>query len=101
MPHRLICVDCLVTMGEIAQRLEVSLSTVDNWIQGIRGKGYAPFPEPVKSVGRTRIWDWSEVAEWHENYQPQRGGAPRGDRNGKRTQRPLTIKTERGWRNAG
>jgi predicted DNA-binding transcriptional regulator AlpA len=97
--HKLICVDCLVGFSEIAERLGVSQTTVDNWIQGIRAKNYRPFPEPVKTIGRSRIWDWSEVLEWYENYRPSHGGAPTGNRNGKRTQ--LTVRTEKGWRNAG
>lgn len=102
MHHKLLCADCLVGFSDIAERLDVSPTTVDNWIQGVRAKGHRAFPEPVATIGRrTRIWDWSDVLNWYMDYQPQRGGAPTGDRNGKRTRGSLTVRTEKGWRNAG
>ena len=107
---RQIAVENIVGLPQAAQRLGVSLTTLDNYIQGIRGKGHHPFPEPITVVGaRTRVWDWTEIEEWSKGYKPNRGGAPRGDRNGKRTKPPQTIrgitgigmvKTEKGWRNA-
>jgi predicted DNA-binding transcriptional regulator AlpA len=96
----MVNVDHLVGLNQISAKLGVSPTTVDNWIQGIRGKGHKPFPEHIAIINsRTRVWDWTEVEQWYEEYKPQRGGAPSGDRNGKR--KNMTVRTERGWRNAG
>lgn len=59
--------DDLVTMSEIAQRLERSRESVRLLVSGERGPG--GFPPPVSHLkARTRLWRWSEVAAWAERH---------------------------------
>jgi predicted DNA-binding transcriptional regulator AlpA len=104
---RMVAVENIVGLQQAAERLGVSLTTLDNYIQGIRGKHH-PFPEPIAFINsRTKVWDWNDIQQWSDTYKPARGGAPTGERNGKRTKPPKlrgitgsgAVKTERGWRN--
>lgn len=55
--------DDLVTMSEIAERLGRTRESVRLLVSGQRGKG--DFPAPVSHLrSRSRLWRWSEVAEW-------------------------------------
>jgi len=55
--------DDLVTMAEIAERLERSRESVRLLIAGRRGPG--GFPSPASHLrARSRWWRWSEVAAW-------------------------------------
>jgi MoaA/NifB/PqqE/SkfB family radical SAM enzyme len=55
--------DDLVTVAEIADRLNRSRQSVNQLISGDRGDG--TFPQPLgRTRGHGRIWSWSEVAEW-------------------------------------
>lgn len=55
--------DDLVTMSEIAERLDRSREGVRLLIAGERGPG--DFPAPVSHLrSRNRLWRWSDVAEW-------------------------------------
>lgn len=55
--------DDLVTMSEIAERLDRSRESVRLLIAGERGAG--DFPAPVSHLrSRNRLWRWSDVAEW-------------------------------------
>lgn len=58
-----------VTVGDIADRLEVSGPTVCNW-----RTRYATFPNPRFTVGRGRmdVFEWADVVEWYT--------APRAER---------------------
>ena len=59
--------DDLVTMSEIAQRLDRSRESVRLLVAGERGPG--GFPAPVSHLkARTRLWRWSEVAAWAERH---------------------------------
>jgi len=59
--------DDLVTMSEIAQRLDRSRESVRLLVSGERGPG--GFPPPVSHLkARTRLWRWSEVAAWAERH---------------------------------
>ena len=59
--------DDLVTMSEIAQRLERSRESVRLLVSGERGPG--GFPPPVSHLkARTRLWRWSEGAAWAERH---------------------------------
>ena len=58
--------DDIVTMADIAERLDRTRESVRLLIAGKRGPG--GFPPPI-SHGRERgrLWRWSDVADWHEN----------------------------------
>jgi excisionase family DNA binding protein len=47
-----------VGLAEIAERLGVTRSTVDQW----RHRGV--LPEPRWTVGGRPAWDWTTIAEW-------------------------------------
>lgn len=56
----------LVTLGEIAERVGRTFSTVDHWAAGRRGPG--TFPEPRIGRPRASLWSWAEVVTWlHDN----------------------------------
>lgn len=62
--------DDLVTMAEIAERLDRSRESVRLLVSGQRGAG--DFPAPVSHLrSRSRLWRWSEVAEWAEAGTPE------------------------------
>lgn len=53
----------LVTVNDIAERLDRSRQSVNQLIAGDRGDG--TFPQPLgRTRGHGRVWSWSEVAEW-------------------------------------
>ena len=59
--------DDLVTMAEIAERLERSRESVRLLISGARGPG--GFPPPISHLkARSRLWRWSEVAFWANQH---------------------------------
>ncbi|HEX6208114.1 MAG TPA: hypothetical protein VF058_07125 [Actinomycetota bacterium] len=62
--------DDLVTMAEIAERLGRSRESVRLLISGRRGKG--DFPAPISHLrSRSRLWRWSEVAQWADIGTPE------------------------------
>jgi hypothetical protein len=61
--------DDIVTMADIADRLERSRESVRLLIAGRRGPG--GFPPPIShGVERGRLWRWSDVARWFERLAP-------------------------------
>jgi predicted acylesterase/phospholipase RssA len=55
--------DDLVTMAEIAQRLERTRESVRLLAMGHRGQG--TFPPPISHLrARSKLWRWSDVARW-------------------------------------
>lgn len=55
--------DDFVTQAQIAKRLRRSRESVRLLIAGKRGPGN--FPPPISHLrGRTRLWRWSDVAQW-------------------------------------
>lgn len=53
----------LVTLLDIAQRVDMSREAVRLWATGQRGPG--DFPAPVlTTTGGERLWDWREVSRW-------------------------------------
>lgn len=55
--------DDLVTLAEIAERLDRSRESVRLLAAGQRGKG--TFPPPVSHLrARSKLWRWSDVARW-------------------------------------
>lgn len=51
----------LVSISEIAMRLDVSRETARLWSQGKRRAG---FPAAFNAAGETLLWRWSEVYAW-------------------------------------
>ncbi len=51
----------LVSLSQIAGRLDVTREAVRLWATGERRKG---FPEPFASAGQSLLWAWSEVFDW-------------------------------------
>lgn len=62
--------DDIVTMAEIAERLDRTRESVRLLVEGKRGPG--GFPPPL-SHGRERgrLWRWSDVAQWIGNLEPE------------------------------
>jgi hypothetical protein len=61
--------DDIVTMADIADRMERSRESVRLLIAGRRGPG--GFPTPIShGIERGRLWRWSAVAEWLEGLEP-------------------------------
>jgi hypothetical protein len=54
--------DDLLTISDIARRLDRTRESVRLLVEGKRGKG--GFPEPVLGTGRWRFWRWSDVLAW-------------------------------------
>jgi hypothetical protein len=62
--------DDIVTMAEIADRLERTRESVRLLITGKRGRG--GFPAPISHTrDRGRLWRWSDVAEWLGALEPE------------------------------
>ena len=62
--------DDIVTMTDIAERLERTRESVRLLIAGQRGPG--SFPPPIShSRERSRLWRWSDVAEWLGQIEPE------------------------------
>ena len=51
----------LVSLSQIAERLDVTREAVRLWARGHRRHG---FPEPFTSAGQSLLWAWSEVYDW-------------------------------------
>ena len=51
----------LVSLSQIAERLDVTREAVRLWATGELRKG---FPEPFTSAGQSLLWAWSEVFDW-------------------------------------
>jgi len=68
--------DDIVTMADIAERLERTRESVRLLIAGRRGPGH--FPPPFShSRERSRLWRWSDVAEWLGDIEPEEREAAR------------------------
>lgn len=51
----------LVSLSQIAERLDVTREAVRLWAAGQRRKN---FPEPFTSAGQSLLWAWSDVFKW-------------------------------------
>ena len=51
----------LVSLSQIAERLDITREAVRLWASGQRRKG---FPVPFTSAGQSLLWAWSEVYDW-------------------------------------
>ncbi len=78
--------DELVTMSEIARRLDITREGVRKRVAGMRGPGN--FPPPIGNLTqRSPLWRWSDVVLWHQTHQRQGHaetpeGVPLTDRSG-------------------
>lgn len=65
--------DDLVTLSEIAERLDRSREGVRLLAVGHRGKG--TFPPPVSHLrARSKLWRWSDIARWAGVLTPEEEG---------------------------
>lgn len=69
--------DALVTIADIAERLERSEESVRLLIVGKRGPG--GFPVPVARLGRrrSRLWRWTDVLSWMDGWHEAAAGRDR------------------------
>jgi hypothetical protein len=59
---RQVDVDDLVGSAEIARRLGAKLyNLINDWI-----RRYPDFPDPLATIGITKVWLWSEVFAWSQ-----------------------------------
>lgn len=62
----------LVSGAEIGRRLGVSREAVRKWANVAQRE----FPSPLARVGRSVVWDWTEVETWAlDNGYAKRGAA--------------------------
>ena len=62
--------DDIVTMADIAKRLDRTRESVRLLIAGRRGPG--GFPSPIShGMDRGRLWRWSDVASWLGQLEPE------------------------------
>jgi hypothetical protein len=68
--------DNIVTMADIAERLDRTRESVRLLIAGRRGPG--GFPSPIShAMGRGRLWRWSDVALWLGQLEPEESESAR------------------------
>ena len=68
--------DDIVTMADIAERLERTRESVRLLVAGRRGPGR--FPPPIShSRERSRLWRWTDVTEWLGGIEPEEREAAR------------------------
>ena len=65
MGSRLVPVNELVTVDDIAERLKMSVNTVSNIVRGKDGKRKLKFPQPIVGRGTRAVWLWPDVEDWH------------------------------------
>jgi predicted DNA-binding transcriptional regulator AlpA len=53
-----------IGLDEMAERFDVSVHTLTLWARGGVPQGAPPFPPPVKSIGKARVYVAAEVAPW-------------------------------------
>ena len=62
--------DDIVTMSEIADRLDRTRESIRLLIAGKRGRG--GFPAPISHArDRGRLWRWADVADWLDALEPE------------------------------
>ena len=54
-------VDDPVSLGDIADRLGTKVNVVVNW-----SNRHEDFPDPIFETKAGRIYEWADVAVWHE-----------------------------------
>ncbi|MCX4476690.1 hypothetical protein OOK44_09495 [Streptomyces cellulosae] len=67
----------LVSVSDIAARVNKSRATIRSWVKGTRGPG--KFPRPLSTLGGgVQIWHWPEVNEWLRLHHPEAADDERG-----------------------
>lgn len=57
--------DELVTMSEMARRLNMTREGIRKWVDGSRGPGN--FPPPIGNLTkRSPIWRWTDILQWRQ-----------------------------------
>lgn len=76
----------------------VTDKAINNWYKHRDRNG---FPEeesekrPVKGARPARVWNVERAWQWFKNYEPSRGGAPKGNRNAVRHGRCVGVRAAR------
>jgi predicted DNA-binding transcriptional regulator AlpA len=69
---RMVAVDNIVGLAEIAERTGSTPHAVWNWTK--RYDGDHPFPKPIAVASGRPVYDWVEVEEWNNNWVRSKGG---------------------------
>lgn len=69
---RMVAVDNIVGLAEIAERTGSTPHAVWNWTK--RYDGDHPFPKPIATASGRPVYDWAEVEEWNNNWTRSKGG---------------------------
>jgi hypothetical protein len=64
--------DEIVTIADIAKRLNRTDESIRLLITGQRGPGRFPAPTTRISSRRSRVWRWSDVVSWFSKYEDSR-----------------------------
>ena len=73
MTTKMVKVESLAGVAEIANLLRVGRTTVSNWDERRERNG---FPQRVKTLASGPVYDIEEVVAWYLEYSPSRGGRP-------------------------
>lgn len=65
--HESLLKEDIVTVHDIAKRLDVRPMTVHQWRQR-----YENFPVPFRKVHNQWLWDWKEIQAWADQRVDQR-----------------------------
>lgn len=84
MSTRLVSVDELVSIDDIAQRLKMSVNVASNIVRGRDGRHRLKFPKPLVGRGTHAVWLWSDVEEWAAS-------APKSTNNKKKSANAGTL----------
>lgn len=77
MSERLVCIDDLITIDDVASMLNMNVSAASNIVRGRDKKQKLRFPRPVVGKGTHAVWLLNEVVEWKESVAPQKAEARR------------------------
>jgi hypothetical protein len=62
--NRLVPLDELVTVDEIAKRLHWSINSCINVVTGRDSRLKHKFPKPLVGSSKHGVWMWSDIKEW-------------------------------------
>ena len=71
MGSRLVPVNELVTVDDIAVRLKMSINSVSNIVRGRDGRKRLRFPQPLVGRGTRAVWLWEDVEAWYDATAPK------------------------------
>lgn len=70
MSNRLVSVDDLATVDDIAARLKLNVNCMMNIVRGRDGRYTARFPEPILGKDTRAVWLWDDVESWYAEALP-------------------------------